>query len=43
MAVSGMWMLVVFYAIVYALVNEWSTDFFIALAMLGTVAFVTSS
>ena len=43
MAVSGLWMLVVFYGVVYALLNDFSTDFFVLLGVLGGLAFVLSS
>lgn len=43
MAVSGVWMLVVFYGIVYALLNGYSTDFFILLGVAGALGFVLSS
>ncbi len=43
MAMSGMWMLVVFYGIIYALTNDFGSDFFIGLAVLGTIAYVTAS
>jgi hypothetical protein len=42
MAVSGLWMLIVFYGIVYALMNDFSTDFFILLGVAGGLAFVLS-
>lgn len=43
MAVSGLWMLIVFYGVVYALLNGFSTDFFILLGIGGALAFVLSS
>ncbi len=43
MAVSGLWMLVVFYGLMYALLNEFSSDFFVALGVLGGLVFVSSS
>jgi|GEM_PF-3424323 len=42
MAVSGLWMLVVFYGIVYALLHDFNTDFFVLLGVAGALAFVLS-
>lgn len=42
MAVSGVWMLIVFYGIVYALLNDFNTDFFVLLGVAGALAFVLS-
>lgn len=42
MAVSGLWMIVVFYGIVYMLLNGFHTDFFVLLGVLGGLGFVLS-
>ncbi len=42
MAVSGVWMLIVFYGIVYALQEGLSSDFFVLLGVAGGLAFVLS-
>ena len=42
MAVSGMWLLIVFFGIVYALQRGVSSDFFLILGAVGAVAFVTT-
>lgn len=42
MAVSGMWLLIVFFGIIYALQQGVSSDLFIIMGAIGAVAFVTT-